>query len=65
MLPALAGILPLLTPLAAAGLVLTMLSAIALHLRRKDAFWHLAINLVLLALAAFVVYGRLVAVPLS
>jgi uncharacterized membrane protein YphA (DoxX/SURF4 family) len=62
-LPALTNILPVLTPLAAGGLVLIMLGAMATHFRRKE-YPMIAINLVLLALAAFVVYGRFVAVPL-
>jgi uncharacterized membrane protein YphA (DoxX/SURF4 family) len=61
--PALTNILPILTPLAAVGLVLTMAGAALTHLRRKE-MPMIAINLVLLALAAFVVYGRFVAVPL-
>lgn len=64
-LPAATGILPFLTPLAAAGLVLTMLGAMTLHLRRGGETGNIVANLVLLALAAFVVYGRLVAVPLT
>ncbi|MFN8530122.1 MAG: DoxX family protein [Anaerolineae bacterium] len=62
-LPALTGILPILTPLAAAGLVLTMIGAIVVHLRRKENAL-IAVNVVLLLLAAFVVYGRFIAVPL-
>lgn len=62
-LPALTGILPILTPLAAVGLILTMLGASLTHFRRGE-MPVIAINLVLLALAAFVVYGRFVAVPL-
>lgn len=62
-LPALTGIVPTLTPLAASGLVLVMLGAMATHFRRKE-YPGIAINLVLLALAAFVAYGRFVAVPL-
>ena len=64
-LPALTGILPWLTPVAAGGLVLTMIGAIALHVSRKDAPSHLVTNIVLLLLAAFVIYGRAVAVPLA
>lgn len=62
-LPALTGILPILTPLAAAGLVLVMLGAVVTHLRRGEP-QVIVINLVLLALAAFIAYGRFVAVPL-
>ncbi len=62
-LPALTGILPILTPIAAVGLILTMLGASLIHFRRGE-MPMIAINLVLLALAAFVAYGRFVAVPL-
>ena len=62
-LPAWTGILPWLTPLAAGGLAVNMGGAISTHLRRKENPM-IVVNLVLLALAAFVVYGRLVAVPL-
>ncbi|MBI1256909.1 MAG: DoxX family membrane protein [Chloroflexi bacterium] len=63
-LPALTGILPWLTPVAAGGLVLTMIGALALHLRRQDEIVRALPSLVLLLLAAFVIYGRAVAVPL-
>lgn len=63
-LPAITGILPWLTPLAAAGLVLTMIGAIVLHVIRRDSFALYLPSLVLGLLAAFVLYGRLVAVPL-
>ncbi|MDQ5853545.1 MAG: DoxX family protein [Chloroflexota bacterium] len=59
-LPRLTGILPWLTPLAAIGLVLTMLGAIVTHLRRHENQMIVA-NVVLLALAAFVAYGRFAA----
>ena len=61
-LPWLTGIVPVLTPLAAVGLILVMLGAIYTHLRRHETPVAVA-NVVLLALAAFVVYGRFVAVP--
>ncbi len=61
-LPWLTGILTVLTPLAAVGLVLTMVGAIITHLRRGEPSIAI-VNLVLLALAAFVAYGRFVAVP--
>ena len=63
-LPALTGILPWLTPLAAVGLVLTMIGAAVTHVRREE-YPMIAINAVLLALAAFVAYGRWVLVPLQ
>ena len=63
-LPALTGILPWLTPLAAIGLVLIMIGAAFTHFRRGE-YPSIIANLVLLALAAFVAYGRFVLVPLS
>jgi len=62
-LPALTGILPFLTPLAGAGLVLDMLGAAATHVRRKE-YPFITANLVLLVLAAFVAYGRFVIAPI-
>jgi uncharacterized membrane protein YphA (DoxX/SURF4 family) len=56
-LPALTGILPWLTPLAALGLVLTMIGAALTHLRRAE-YGYIAVPAVLLILAAFVAYGR-------
>jgi len=64
-LPALTGILPWLTPVAAGGLVLTMIGAMVVHIRIGDAASHLIMNVVLLVLAAVVIYGRVIAVPLS
>ena len=61
-LPFLTGILPVLTPLAAVGLILVMIGAIYTHFCRGETPIAVA-NFVLLALAAFVVYGRFVAVP--
>ena len=56
-LPALTGVLPWLTPLAALGLVLLMVGAALTHLRRKE-YGNIAMNALLLVLAAFVAYGR-------
>ncbi len=61
-LPFLTGIVPVLTPLAAVGLILVMVGAIITHIRRGESPMAV-INLVLLVLAAFVAYGRFVAVP--
>jgi uncharacterized membrane protein YphA (DoxX/SURF4 family) len=62
LLPALTGILPWLTPVAATGLVLIMLLAMGFHATRRE--WSgIAVNGVLLALAAFVAYGRFVLLP--
>jgi uncharacterized protein YjeT (DUF2065 family) len=60
--PALTGILPWLTPLAALELVLTMIGAALTHLRRTE-YGSIAMNVVLLVLAAFVVYGRFFVLP--
>ncbi|WP_030436320.1 DoxX family protein [Actinoplanes subtropicus] len=56
-LPAALGIAPVLVPLAALGLVLIMLGAIVTHARRKEA-QVIGVNVVLLLLAAAVVWGR-------
>jgi uncharacterized membrane protein YphA (DoxX/SURF4 family) len=52
-LPAAVGIAPLLTPLAAVGLVLTMVGAIHVHVRQGEAS-RLAVPIVVLAMAVFV-----------
>ena len=59
-LPWLTGILPWLTPLAAVGLMLTMIGAAITHIRRGE-YSGIAVNAVFLLLAAFVAYGRFVA----
>jgi uncharacterized membrane protein YphA (DoxX/SURF4 family) len=56
-LPAATGIATILTPLAAAGLVLTMILAGIVHVRRGEQS-KLPINIVLLILAAIVAWGR-------
>ena len=56
-LPAATGILPWLTPLAALGLVVIMLLAVPVHLRRHEAPMA-AVNVVLALLAAFVAWQR-------
>ena len=61
-LPQLTGILPILTPLAAVGLILTMIGAMALHIRRGDGTQPIVMNVVLMLLAVFVAYGRFVLV---
>ena len=55
-LPAVTHIAPILVPLAATGLVLVMVGAAIVHARRHEAM-NIAVNVVLLALAAFVVWG--------
>jgi uncharacterized membrane protein YphA (DoxX/SURF4 family) len=62
-LPAVTGIWPWLTPVAGIGLVLTMVGAMITHVRRRE-FSGLGVNVILLALALFVAYGRFVIAPL-
>jgi len=61
-LPALTGIVPSLTPLAALGLVLTMIGAALTHLRRAE-YGAIAVTAVVLILATFVAYGRFFVLP--
>ncbi|MET7337900.1 DoxX family protein [Nonomuraea sp. NPDC005650] len=56
-LPAALGIVPVLTPLAAAGLVVVMAGAAITHARRKE-YQMIIANAVLLLLAAVVAWGR-------
>jgi hypothetical protein len=56
-LPAVTDIAPILVPMAAVGTVLLMVGAMATHLRRGEAMAGVG-NLVYLALAAFVAWGR-------
>jgi uncharacterized membrane protein YphA (DoxX/SURF4 family) len=62
-LPALTGILPWLTPLAALGLVLLMAGAVYTHLRREEGS-AVVPPAVLLLLAALVAVGRSFVLPL-
>lgn len=58
-LPGLLSFLPpVLTPLAAAGLAITMIGAMQLHLKRQEKD-KLKMNLMLFIMATFVVIGRL------
>lgn len=61
-LPMALDILPVLTPLAAVGLALTMVGAAYTHYRR-DEVPKIAPNVVLFALAVFAAYGRFVIEP--
>jgi uncharacterized membrane protein YphA (DoxX/SURF4 family) len=63
-LPAAVHIAPILVPLAAIGLALVMAGAAVVHARRNEAPM-VAINVVLLALALFVAWGRLGPYPLA
>ena len=56
-LPAALDIVPVLVPLAAVGLVLVMIGAVITHARRKET-QPIVINVVLLAVAAVVAWGR-------
>ncbi|MFC9766550.1 DoxX family protein [Rhodococcus jostii] len=56
-LPAALGIVPVLVPLAAVGLVLLMIGAAITHARRKEN-QVIVMNVILLALAAVVAWGR-------
>jgi uncharacterized membrane protein len=57
-LPAVTGIAPVLVPLAATGLAITMVLAAVMHLRRGDGAAAVVPNIVLFALAVFVAWGR-------
>ena len=57
-LPAALGIAPVLVPLAALGLVMLMLGAVITRIRRHELKFMVA-DLVYLALAGFVAWGRL------
>jgi hypothetical protein len=56
-LPALTGIATFLTPLAATGLAILQALAVVTHIRRREP-GAVAFNLVLMALALFVAWGR-------
>ena len=61
-LPALTKVLPWLTPLAALGLAIIMLLAAIFHATRRE-YQNIVVNLILLALAAVVAYGRWMIAP--
>jgi len=65
LLPAATRILPWLTPLAAVGLSFVQLSAIVLHAMRGETAMTLPVNLVLLALALFIFWGRWQKAPIA
>jgi hypothetical protein len=64
-LPAAMRILPVLTPLAAAGFAVIQILAIGLHASRGETAMTLPVNLVLLALALFVLWGRFRKAPIA
>jgi uncharacterized membrane protein YphA (DoxX/SURF4 family) len=55
-LPMLLQVVPILTPIAAFGLVLTMVGAARIHFKRKESIMS---NIVLLILGVLVIIGRL------
>lgn len=57
-LPAATGILPILTPLAAIGITLVMVGAMARHLSRGNETQMVAMNMAFLLMALFVAWGR-------
>lgn len=63
-LPAATRILPWLTPLAAAGFVIVQVAAMILHASRGE-FAVLPFNVLLLAAALFVIWGRTRKVPVA
>lgn len=56
-LPAATGIAPVLTPLAATGLVIIMIGAMATHARRREPS-SIVVNAALLIAAAVIAWGR-------
>lgn len=56
-LPAVTGIAPVLVPLAATGLAVTMVLAAVVHVRRGEVAF-IGVNLALAAVAVFVAWGR-------
>jgi len=64
-LPAMTGVKPKLTPLAALGLTLVMTLAAGFHIARGEYNFFLPLNLVLGGGAAFIAYGRWFVRPIS
>lgn len=64
LLPALLKFKPILTPIAAVGIVLLMVSACIFHICRGEAS-QIGFNLIFGAIAAFVAYGRFKWVPIQ
>lgn len=63
-LPAALNVAPVLVPLAAVGLVLLMVGAFIVHLRRRET-QALVVTAVLLALTVFVAWGRFGSQPFT
>jgi hypothetical protein len=64
-LPAMTGVKPKLTPLAALGLTLVMILAAVFHIVRGEYSFYLPVNLVLGGGAAFIAYGRWLVRPIA
>ena len=64
-LPAMTGIKPKLTAFAAIGLTLVMILAAIFHTVRGEYSFFVPMNLVLGGVAAFIAYGRLMALPIA
>ena len=64
-LPAVTRILPFLTPLAALGFTVIQVLAIGVHATLGETATSLPVNLVLLALALFVAWGRTSKAPIT
>ena len=64
-LPAMTGVKPKLTPYAAIGLTLVMILAAIFHIVRGEYNFFVPVNLVRGGVAAFIAYGRLVAMPIG
>ncbi len=64
-LPALTRILPILIPLAALGFAVIQVLAIGVHASYGETAQTLPMNLILLALSAFVVWGRWKKLPIE
>jgi uncharacterized membrane protein YphA (DoxX/SURF4 family) len=63
-LPAMTGVKPKLTPIAAIGLTLVMILAAVFHIVRGE-YNFVPINVVLGGVAAFIAYGRLIVRPIA
>jgi uncharacterized membrane protein YphA (DoxX/SURF4 family) len=62
-LPGLLGVAPILTPIAAVGLATIQTGAVVVHARRKET-QMIFINILLIAIAVFIAWGRFGPYPL-
>jgi hypothetical protein len=63
LLPALLRFKPILTPIAAVGIILLMISASIFHISRGEAS-QIGFNIIFATIAAFVAYGRFKLIPI-